>query len=620
MTATRFTPLTNLTPSLRRWILLSLLGLLHLLLLEGINSWLGRTLFVVHIGLFILWQPFVRAEQKLSWAQIGLIAVALVASLLSMSWWLMIFWVMVLAGIVGGKVFFFAAKWTKIFYLLVLAYLTCVLLILLVPQVIPPPFVVPAEFLYLARFVLPILFVVMAVLPVESEKNHEGGTTKIGTKLAGREREGGREGEREGESEGEGVTEAIDFIYSAFVFLILAVLVLGSIASMLLTKRNYIEALVYSLALLSMVLFVLAWAWNPRAGFSGLSVFFSRYLLSVGLPFERWLHYLADHSQREDQPERFLNDVMADMSRLPWIIGGQWQAGSRAGEFGQHEGQCSTFHHDALTLSLYSRHPLGPALVWHFELLSQLLGEFYQAKLRGQELQELSYVKAIHETGARLTHDVKNLLQSLNTLCFAAASEGEEISPQFQALLRRQLPVISQRLQQTLDKLKQPAIETSQVVALDTWWSGLRSRYAQSGVTFQPEKLTLKLGEEDASSQTRVPATLFNSVAENLLENALLKKQTHPELQIKVTLLPQTPRSSLSLSVCDDGLAIPETILADLFHSPVPSQAGLGIGLYQAARHAEFYHYQLKVVSNQAGCVCFELQQLESAEGEGEKS
>ena len=58
----------------RRWLLLGLLGLLHLLLLEGIASGVGRMLLVMHIGFFILWQPFVRAEQRLSGLQLAVIA------------------------------------------------------------------------------------------------------------------------------------------------------------------------------------------------------------------------------------------------------------------------------------------------------------------------------------------------------------------------------------------------------------------------------------------------------------------------------------------------------------------------------------------------------------------
>jgi len=563
--AQAFTP----TQRERRWLLIALLALLHLLLVEGIDSGVGRMLLVMHIGTFILWQPFVRAEQRLSPIQLGGIALGVAAAVSWINWGLLILWVMLLAGIVGGKVFFFAARASKLLYLIVLAYLVSVLLVFMVPQILPRPFVVPAEFAFLATYVLPGLFLPMALLPVEPEA--------------------------------ENAPEVIDFLYSAVVLLLLAVLVLGSVAGMLLFGRSYIESLVYALATLSAVLFLLAWAWNPRAGFGGLNVLFSRYLLSIGLPVERWLHYLAEHAQREDRPERFLDDALAGMAGLPGVIGGAWQVRHHQGGFGSREGRPNAFSHGELSISIFTREPIGPALVWHFDLLARLLGEFYAAKLRSQELQQLSYVKAIHETGARLTHDVKNLLQSLNTLCFAAAAEGGESSPQFQALLRRQLPAIAQRLQQTLDKLQRPATEAGQYLPLPRWWAALRARYAQSGVAFSPA----------AAGDFQVPAVLFDSVAENLIENALAKRRAAPALSIRVVLeadpLP-------CLRVCDDGAAIAADVAESLFRAPVASGNGLGIGLYQAARHAEFYRYVLRVAANRPGEVCFELR--EAAAGE----
>jgi signal transduction histidine kinase len=556
----------HLTHNQRRWVLLGLLGLLHLLLLQGIDSAVGRTLLVVHIGLFILWQPFVRAELRLSRQQLAVIAGLIAAAAWWANNWMMILWVMALAGIIGGKVFFFAGRWAKIFYLLVLSYLISMLLMVLVPQVLPSPFVLPGEFLFLAKYVLPALLPVMALLPVEPEAESEA--------------------------------EVVDFVYSAFIFLLLAVLVLGSISAMLLTRQGYIESLIATIVVISGVLLLMAWAWNPRLGFAGVGVFFSRYLLSIGLPFERWLRELADNMQREEQPDEFLVRSLDGMTLLPWVNGCEWRAPGCKGESGRREGQRREFQHGLLTLAIFTQQPLSPTLTWHFDLLAQLLGEFYEAKLRAQELQQLSYVKAIHQTGARLTHDVKNLLQSLNALCLAAVSEGETPSPQYQALLRRQLPVIAQRLQQTLGKLRRPELEGAQFVPAGQWWAGLQARYAQAGVSFSPDSI---------GGDQPIPVTLFNSAAENLLENALAKKQEMPALQIRVEFnLNDRP----VLTVSDDGRAIPAEVTENLFQAPVVSQAGLGIGLYQAARHAEFYGYELKVVSNKTGRVCFELSQL----------
>ena len=272
----------------RRWVLLSFLGLLHLLVLQGIESGVGRTLLAVHIGLFILWQPFIRAELRLSGLQLAAILAGVAAALYWASGWLLILWIMALAGMIGGKVFFFSERGAKVFYLLVLGYLIGLLLFVMVPQVLPSPLVRSVEYLLLAKYVLPALFPVMLLLPAE------------------REAESG--------------AEVIDFVYSAFIFLLLAVLVLGSIAAMLLIKRGYFESLVATIIAFGAILLLMAWAWNPRLGFAGFGIFFSRYMLSLGLPFERWLHELADNMQREDQPDRFLAQSLGGMTRLPWQL------------------------------------------------------------------------------------------------------------------------------------------------------------------------------------------------------------------------------------------------------------------------------------------------------------
>src|SRR5207245_9435125 len=83
--------------------------------------------------------------------------------------------------------------------------------------------------------------------------------------------------------------QVVDFFYAAMIVLLLIALALGSFAFMTVGKIDYVVALSYSMLIIAGVLLLLSFAWNPRAGFSGLSVYFSRYLLSIGLPFERWL-------------------------------------------------------------------------------------------------------------------------------------------------------------------------------------------------------------------------------------------------------------------------------------------------------------------------------------------
>ncbi len=244
-------------------------------------------------------------------------------------------------------------------------------------------------------------------------------------------------------------------------------------------------------------------------------------------------------------------------------------------------------------LTIYSRYRTSPALQWHMHLLGQLLGEFYAAKLREQKLREASYLQAVHETGARLTHDVKNLLQSLNVLCSVAAQDD---SPGLQALMRRQLPAIAQRLQTTLAKLQRPGDGEAQQVPVRDWWEALARQYQGHHVEFSAAGL---------DPEMRVPKALFDSVADNLLQNAIAKRAGGGEVDIRVTIL--KGRDAPELRVSDSGRAVPGDMAAELLRAPVRSAAGLGIGLYQAARHAEESGYVLKLAENRDGAVSFAL-------------
>ncbi|MCX7178981.1 MAG: ATP-binding protein [Proteobacteria bacterium] len=551
----------------RSWLLLGLLLLLHLGLMQGIDNIQGRTMLVAHIGLFLVWQPFVRAELRLNYFHFILVFALVAAAVVWLNWGMLVIWVMFIAGIIGGKVFFFGSRASKVFYLMALTYLVTLLLIFIIPHVIPSQTPQDEVFVALARYVLPLLLLVMAVLP-------------SGAELERRD-------------------EVIDLIYSLFVFLILAVLVLGSMAFMLVMQLGYIESLLGALASSALLLFLFSWTWNPLAGFSGLSAVFSRYLLSIGLPFERWMHSLEEHAQKENHPDEFLASICGDLvNRLPWVVGGEWQVQQKQGEFGAVQGHPNEFRHGSLCILLFTRHPLSPSMIWHFTLVVQIIGEFYDAKLSARQLSQMAYLQAIHETGARLTHDVKNLLQSLNMLCFAVEQEKdqENLSPQFQALLRRQLPVISQRLQQALEKLGKPGIDQRAAEKTRTWWEQKQLRYAGQGINFAAS------GDMEHSE---LPADLFTHVIENLLQNALDKRRSHPQLQIEVRL--ELADSKASLTVCDDGPAISTQVVNGLFAEPVRSESGFGIGLYQAARQAESFGYVLELLSNRPGSVCLRL-------------
>ena len=114
-----------------------------------------------------------------------------------------------------------------------------------------------------------------------------------------------------------------------------------------------------------------------------------------------------------------------------------------------------------------------PALLLHIHLLVQLIGYFYQAKQREQSLRDITRLQAVYETGSRLTHDLKNMLQSLLSLTSIAQSREERA----QQLLQQQLPLLTQRIEMTLIKLQQPLLENeTPQLALNAWWNSLRLR------------------------------------------------------------------------------------------------------------------------------------------------
>jgi signal transduction histidine kinase len=540
-----------------RFVVIAMLALLHVVALRGVADDGARVLLLAHLGLLLLWQPLLRGERRVTLAQalfIGAFAAALVTFL---NWWLLAVWTVVLGGLVGGKVFLHQARWQRRFYLLVFAYLLALLVVVVLPQVAPRNEIDPAIRGY-AAWGLPVLFVLMALTPAESDPPE--------------------------------ASQVIDYFYSIFLMLMLGVVILGSFAFMTLGSTGYLEALTYIVFVIAGILLAIGVAWNPRTGYAGLNVFVSRYLFSIGLPIEQWLQYLAQLSQAEPRPERFLAEAVAALSRLPSAQGVAWRSGAERGEAGGRTPYAVEFANRELALTIYSRYRTSPALHGHLRLLGQLLGEFYLAKLRERALQQASYMQAVHETGARVTHDVKNLLQSLNVLCSVAGDERGE-SPAALALVRRQLPAITQRLAATLDKLQHPAADPEMRVPAAEWWDSLRRQYQDRGVEFGADP------QEDGE----LPRALFDSVADNLLQNALAKRAAQPGVRVRCTL------QAGSLRVCDSGSAVPADVAATLFRDPVRSDGGLGIGLYQAARQAQPLGYALGLDANRDGEVCFAL-------------
>ena len=545
-----------------QWWFGGMLLALHAALAWGIDTLFSRAMLLVHFGIFLIWQPVWRGERNLDSRQSSLVVI--VGLLLAgwNSWWLMAVWLAVLFALIGGNLLGSEQPRQRLAALLAALYLLSLLLVWVVPHLfVDQQFDTPLT--VMVRYVLPVLPLALIAIPVPAASR----TAAL----------------------------AVDLFYSLLLFLLVTGLVLGSFVVKQVSHGDYPLALAQSLMVMALVLVTLSWLWSPRSGFTGLGHLLSRYLMSLGLPFERWVKGLADLAEHEREPARFLALALHNMFELPLVAGLVWQSAHSSGELGARSRFQAEFAFQDLTLTFHTKWSLSPALLLHLKLLTQMLGHFYEAKQREEVQRQNAYTQAIYETGARLTHDVKNLLQSLRSLCAAAESSGVDEAGALQGLVKRQLPQIAQRLTVTLEKLQAP--QQSTIVQTDAlaWWEGLKQRYTRSEIAFSGD---------DAAAGASLPGELFDSVAENLLQNAIAKAQQQENLQIAVSF---EPASGGRLTIRDSGDAMPNTVATRLFSVPVPSHTGLGIGLYQAAKQAQQAGYSLKLISNVAGNVCFEL-------------
>ena len=556
---------------------------LHLALLSQVNDGLfSRVWLLVHFGFFLIWQPFVSAERELNVIAVALLLGITAVILYSLAGWMLVAWIAILIAIMGGKVFTLQAARRSRFYLVAVFYLFSILLAWTVPVSLLGLSTLPEGMRTLAGVFIPLVLIAMVFLPFRPED--------------------------------EASVQVFDFFYSTFVLQLVVVIVLGSLASMRVTSNQYFPAVLLTVLSFASALLLLSILWGPRGGFGGLRTYFSRYLMTVGMPFELWMRRIAELSESEMSSSKFLASAMAEVATLPWTVGARWKTDDGENRFGTESMHAATFRYHGLEITFFTEIDLSPALFLHVRLLAQVIGEFYEGKRREQTMKQNAYMQAVHETGARLTHDIKNLLQSLYAITSASIASGARANTEratllpasaverrtpspFQDMLQRQLPQLTHRLQNTLDKLRNPATLNRDVIypAVD-WWRDATLRHTNAGVDFV----------FNDTITGNVPANVFDSVLENCIENARKKREKEPSIRIVAEL---TSGDTPSLTITDSGSPIPTPAQRELFKTPISGRrgGGLGIGLFQAARHANDAGYDLTVDRNEAGCVRFKL-------------
>jgi len=539
---------------------------LHALLVLGDSKQLFSALLLCHYGFFLLWQPVMRQSNKLSWKTTLIVILGAFATIFFMNLWVTAFWIAGLFALIGGRVFSNETRRWRLPKILAATYLLAILLLWVVPKLVSANNdLAAAEFVF--KYFLPLL--PLAILFI-SAKNKP--TTQ---------------------------PRNIDFFYTLLIFLLTIIVILGSFAIGVIWQIHYIKLLIFAVLGLAATLVMLSWLWNPSATFSGLELLMSRYLLSLGLPFEQWIRKIAIFAEDESNADGFLLAAMQELAALNWVGGLVWQTENLKQQLGETTPYVSTYSFQQLHLTLYSRWQFTPAMYLHVQLLTQILGEFYDAKRREETISKNTYMQTLYETGSRLTHDIKNILQSLGTLSAAVEqSHNAENDTKLIELIRKQLPRLSQRLASTLTKLELPSIERKNQEKVGVWWKSFKQSNAHYQVQFEaPAGLP----------KTDVDTDVLDSVVDNLLQNALEKAKMEDNIKINVTLMPS---QHFCLEVTDTGSAIPPEIADKLFKSNVNSKNGLGVGLYHAAQQAEQAGYKLSLTDNQAGEVRFRLEMV----------
>jgi len=553
-----------LAKNAHRFLALMLISLHAFLIWDEADKNLAHAIFLCHYGLFLMWQPIWRSADKLSIPSAIVFFAFAAVSFTFLNWWITALWIAILLGLLGGRIFSEEARPNRIIHILAAAYLLAMLLLWVVPKLLGASDDLEAATFTITYFMplLPIAILFLSTKAITPNK-----------------------------------LPIVDFFYTLIITLIAIIIILASYAIGTQNQVNYIEVMFITIFSIALSLIALSFLWKPSARFSGVELLMSRYLSSVGMPFEKWVQNISNLAKIELSAEDFLKEAMKEMNNLPWVTGVTWQGEDTKGAIGVNSEHVTAVDFKGLDMTLHSRWKVSPALYVHAKLLTQIMGEFYEAKRREETMKQNAYMQAFYESGSRLTHDIKNILQSVGTLVSAAQQTENQDSNALLELIRRQLPVLNQRIASTLDKLKSPGEIKKRLKKISTWWSALQVRHQLSDVQFNTETLPAI----DINSE------VLDSVIDNLINNALEKMKAQPDIHISVTIYDNN-ETGYCIDVIDTGTAVDAQVTEGLFKKHISSsQNGMGVGLYHAGIDAEQAGYTLSLAHNQDQAVCFRL-------------
>src|SRR3989344_3015047 len=284
-----------------QWALGLMLLSLHIVLVWGIDMPIQKILLVCHFGFFLLWQPIWKGKERLSTLTAVMFVSAGILAIFFINWWFIAFWLAGLFALLGGRVFSSRAKNTRISYLLAAGYLLGVLLLWEVPKLLNASADIAAAELAI-KYLMPLLPLAILFTRAETEDAQHA--------------------------------PILDFYYTLLLLLLAVVLMFGSFVIKASSSTNYAVVLIYILFGLAFTLFIASWLWNPRAGFAGIGQLLSRYLSSVGMPFEQWVRGIAELAETESSPKELIQSAVREVAGLPWVSGVTWDTYDSRGELG----------------------------------------------------------------------------------------------------------------------------------------------------------------------------------------------------------------------------------------------------------------------------------------------
>ncbi len=540
-------------------ILASILLLYHLLIWGVEEHLLQFSLTFILYGLFLLWQPLWSKQAKVTRTPVALVALVCILLAYSFPNESLVFFGLIVSGLIGSRLLGQSAF--RSFDLLALLIITLEMAVGLVPDTFDQIQLPPLFTEYMQTVILvPVLLFFFAPNP-----DHRA----------------------QGRSQ-------VDLMHGLLASTLLFIVLLGGIVINLLYGVDYIDGLLLTVFIVATLTIGISWFWNPGIGYSGIGVLWNRYAMTIGGPFETWINTLTTLiEERYLSPNEYLEAACEYLVENDWLNSIEWHFENFKISAGEKKG--ARFEHQLdhnLTVVLYFKANSGTALEQHTILLIRMAYQFYLAKLNQEKVRVQEHFATIHHTGARLTHDIKNILQSIKTSIEILDMNRE--SRGTQQLLQTNLNQIGARLENTLNKLRAPKLDTHvNLVNCRKWIKRVGKQHNSNPRMFF---------HSDIENNLELPIDLFDSVADNLINNALKKPSA---TQIDVRLM--SSADVIVLSVCDNGDALPSEMEKSLFSQPVSSGTGMGIGLYQAAIMAHAFNYKLELSQNERSRVCFNL-------------